>query len=246
MREVVALAVTRRVNPLVDMMEHSAEMVQDSVMGMREAATMMYNMWEEVRDKMQRVVDATKEELVRTVEELREEIFKVVRVVGGSLSASGEWDDSGMADGHTTTGRSMLYVADLNNRLPSTHPSLLARMRLRERQVLIDKYPQAGSNHLDVLNEQELVAKANEAISGLKGQPGAEANKVRALGAKRLHNGGVVYELDSPETATWLCRDRAVFIEKFRGTSIVRDKAIPVLVEYVPTSHSTDSLAENK
>ena len=32
---------------------------------------------------------------------------------------------------------------------------------------------------------------------------------------------------------------------RFSGTSIVRDKAIPVIVEYVPISHNTDTLAEN-
>src|SRR5882672_10118906 len=56
----------------------------------------------------------------------------------------------------------------------------------------------------------------------------------------------MVYEFDSPETATWLRRDRTAFTEKFGGTSIVRDKAIPMLVEYVPTLHSTDALVENK
>ena len=243
--DVVALAVARRVDPLVDMMEHSAKMVQDAVTGTREVATMVYNTWEEVRDEMQKVADATKEELARTVEETREEICKVIREAGGSFAADGEWDDSGMAEGRTTTGRPMSYAAALNSSLPSTHPSTLARTRLRERQVLIDRDPQADSNHLDALNERELVDKANEAISGLKGHAGAVADKARALGAKRLRNGGVVYEFDSPETATWLRRDRTAFTEKFGGMSIVRDKAIPILVEYVPTSHSTDALAEN-
>jgi len=45
--------------------------------------------------------------------------------------------------------------------------------------------------------------------------------------------------------AVWLRRERDSFMARFSGTSIVRDKAIPVIVEYVPTSHNTDALAEN-
>ena len=56
---------------------------------------------------------------------------------------------------------------------------------------------------------------------------------------------GVVYELDSPETA-WLRRERARFTAKFGGMSIVRDETVLVIVENVPTSHSTDALAVNR
>jgi len=52
--EVVAMSVARRVDPLVDMMEHTAETIQESVMDTKKSAIMMYSTWEEVRDEIQR------------------------------------------------------------------------------------------------------------------------------------------------------------------------------------------------
>jgi len=43
----------------------------------------------------------------------------------------------------------------------------------------------------------------------------------------------------------WLHRERDSFMARFGGTSIVRDNAILAIVEYIPTSHNTDALAEN-
>ena len=60
--EILAVAVTRRVDPLTDLMEHSTKVVQDAAMDTRKAVMVIYSMWEEVRDKMQKVVDTTKEE----------------------------------------------------------------------------------------------------------------------------------------------------------------------------------------
>ena len=89
------------------------------------------------------------------------------------------------------------------------------------------------------------MAKANEAIFGMMGQLCLEPGKVKAVSVRRLHSGGVVYELDSPSTVALLCRESDSFTARFSGMSIVRDKAIPVIVKYVPISYNTDALAEN-
>jgi len=89
----------------------------------------MYSTWEEVRDEMQKVADATKEELARMVEETREEIHKAIRGAKDALTREDEWTDLNAGDNHTASCRptSYSYVAALNARLPSTHPSTLAR-----------------------------------------------------------------------------------------------------------------------
>ena len=173
---------------------------------------------------------------------MRDEIHKLVRGAKDTLVGSDEWANIGVADDHATIRRPTYFVADLNTRLPSRHPSMLARMQMRERQVLIDKDPQVGSNQIKVLNKWELVAKANKAISGMMGQSCPEPG-MKAVGMRRLHNGGVVYKLDSPSMVAWLCRERDSFTARFSRMSIVRDKAIPIIVEYVPISHRTDALA---
>ena len=65
--EMLAIAIARRVDPLTDLMEHSAEVVQHAAVDMRKVVMVMYSTWEEVRDEMQKVVDVTKEEPVRAV-----------------------------------------------------------------------------------------------------------------------------------------------------------------------------------
>jgi len=126
------------------------------------------------------------------------------------------------------------------------HPSTLARSHVRDSQVLIDKDPQASTKPLDMLSEWELVAKANEAVDKMVEKVSQGPTDLRAVGAKRLHNGGVVYKFDSPETATWLHKEKTAFVESFGGTSVVKEKVVTVLIEYVPVTHTPDALAENR
>ena len=140
MVEVVAVSVTRRVDPLVNLMEHVA--------------------------KIQKVTDVTKEELQRMVEEMKEELQMVMREVGGiATGGAGHWE-SGGCDGRSAGMEPMLYAAMtmLNSGLPTTHVNTLARMHTRKNQFLVDRDPQVSSNHLGDLNEQELAAKANEVL----------------------------------------------------------------------------------
>jgi len=99
---------------------------------------------------------------------------------------------------------------------------------------------------LDTLNKRELVTKANEALEKMVGQIGQGPSKPAAVGAKRLQNGGVVYKLDSPETAAWICKEKVAFTNHFSAASVVKDKAVSVLIEYVPVAHNPDTLAENR
>ena len=94
----------------------------------------------------------------------------------------------------------------LNNWLLTAYLSMLARLRIRERQVLVDKDPSAGYNHLAKPAELKLVAKANEAIVKMTGQHAQVPGEARVVGAKKLCNSGVVYELNSMEAAQWLRR----------------------------------------
>src|SRR5882724_11038378 len=68
----------------------------------------------------------------------------------------------------------------------------------------------------------------------------------QAVGAKKLGNGGVVYELDKQETADWVRREKAAFMAGFGGTAVVRERATSVIVKFVPVAHSPDALAKNR
>src|SRR5882724_11142615 len=68
----------------------------------------------------------------------------------------------------------------------------------------------------------------------------------RAVGAKKLNNGGVMYELNEPETASWVRKEKVAFMASFGSSAIMRDRAISVLVEFLPVAHSLDALAEDR
>jgi len=149
--EAMALLVMRRVDLLVNLMEHATKSVQESVMDTRGAATMMYNTWEEVRDEVQKVVDAAKEDLQGTVKETKEELQKAVKGMEGAGTVGARQWVSGMGNMRSAEMGTMSYMAMtmLNSGLPTMHANTLARTQLMEYQVVIDKDPQVGSNGLD-------------------------------------------------------------------------------------------------
>ena len=61
---------------------------------------------------------------------------------------------------------------------------------MKDRQVLIDKDLAAELNQLAALNERELVAKANEAITHMTTQLSQGPTEPREVGAKKLNNRG--------------------------------------------------------
>ncbi|KAF8483198.1 hypothetical protein JB92DRAFT_2763031 [Gautieria morchelliformis] len=136
----------------------------------------------------------------------------------------------------------MTYAAALKGNVLLSHPSNLARAKARERQILIDGDPQAEQNALTELTEQELVAKANEAIDIL-GDDHSHISRA-FVGAKKLANGGIVFDLETVEAARWIQANKIAFLSKFSGTAMIKDRALSVIVEYVPLNHSPDVLAE--
>src|SRR5882724_1603692 len=70
--------------------------------------------------------------------------------------------------------------------------------------------------------------------------------ELRAVGAKKLNNRGVVYELNKPETASWVRKDKAAFTAGFGSSAVMRDRAISVLVEFLQVAHSPVVLAEDR
>ena len=60
----------------------------------------------------------------------------------------------------------LTYATVLRGMVPF-NPNTLARAKARSHQILIDKNPSVEANPFDELTEQELVAKANEAVKNM-------------------------------------------------------------------------------
>src|SRR5882724_4769795 len=123
---------------------------------------------------------------------------------------------------------------------------MLARTQIKGRQILVDKDPSLDTSHLQELMEHVLVEKANEVLSMMKMKLTDSPGAPRAVGAKKLRNGGVVFELGDNVMAQWVRKEKATFTSAFGGTSVVRMQSIPVIVEYVPMSHSPDTMSEHR
>jgi hypothetical protein len=137
---------------------------------------------------------------------------------------------------------SVSYAAALKGNVPLSHPNNLAKAKARAKQILIDTDPQGEQDTLGELTEQELVAKANEAVNNL--DEDHDLANIEFIGAKRLTNGGIVFDLDTEEAARWIQTNKKAFTSKFSGTATIKDRALAVIVEYVPLSHSPEALAE--
>jgi len=102
------------------------------------------------------------------------------------------------------------------------------------------------ASHLSNLDEGKLVEKANEALSKMSTQCECPPTEIRIVGAKKLQNGGIVYELNNPESTIWLQKEKAEFTKHYGKASVMKDKSVLVLVEYVPVTHNPDTLGEGK
>ena len=80
---------------------------------------------------------------------------------------------------------------------------------------------------------------ANEALDLSKNSSTPLNSKF--LGAKKLSNGGIVFDFNTAVAADWVKNE---FAKNLGAMSIIKDRAATVLVEYVPIAHAPDALAE--
>jgi len=90
------------------------------------------------------------------------------------------------------------------------------------------------------------MAKANEALAHMATQLPQSSSQLREVGARKLNNSGVVYELDKLKMANWVRREKKTFMAGFGGTLVVRGRATSVIVEFITVVHSPDMLSKNR
>ena len=110
----------------------------------------------------------------------------------------------------------------------------------------MDKAPDAPSSGLKELSEKELVEKAALAADQLE-QEGTETDTlIHFVGARKLRNGGVIYELDMAEGANRLKENANMtrFLQAFSATSVIKHRTYPVIAEYAPISFDPNDRAQ--
>ena len=126
--------------------------------------------------------------------------------------------------------------------LPLVHASTLARGDARAQQVLIDRAPGTNHNGLEELTEKELTEKARVALEQMDQGDEPTSTPIQFVGARKLRNGGVIYEMGSPDAAQWLKNGANMFrfLQVFSATSVIKQRAYPTVVEYIPLSFKPD------
>jgi len=232
----------QKLDPVLDLVDQAADTAREAVTDTRKATDHLYRTGEETRYELQKGMETVREDLQKLVENVKDEVSKLAEVAAETTRNTGrvsaQYQGLGTARG--------TYADALNSRLPTTHLSTLSRTGVREKQVLVDKDLAAETSQLQDLSEQELVAKANEALESMAAQLTNGLEGPRAVGTRKLRNGGVVYELNSTEAAQWVRSEKTTFTDGFGGASVIRERAISVIVEYVPVAHSPDAMEENR
>lgn len=153
---------------------------------------------------------------------------------------AGEWPSTGGAGGMTMSDRELLtYAAAARRNVPAAHTRVIARGDARRRQILIDRDPNAVGDGDRSLSERELFMKATIAFEHM-GEESADApdGEIIFRSARRLKNGGALFEMSSPEAASWLRQTDVMtcFISFYDGgNSVAKGNKYPIIVEIVST-----------
>lgn len=132
------------------------------------------------------------------------------------------------------------YAAALRRNVPQNHDSIMAREEIRSRQVMVDGLanPQDGSQELSI---QALLQKAQLALDNMEGKMG-EPHKIAFVAAKRIRNGGVLFELTSTAAAQWLQipDNLKAFSRGLGSTAEIKKRTFSVIAEFVPVAFQAD------
>lgn len=98
------------------------------------------------------------------------------------------------------------YAATLTHILPTSHTLVVNRQEAQFRKVLIDIHRDIDDSGISAvqLNEKELVRKAMLALELMRAAGHPHPEDMRFLTVKRLRHGGLLYELNTKEAASWL------------------------------------------
>jgi hypothetical protein len=126
---------------------------------------------------------------------------------------------------------------------PAHAASVITRGEITDKQILIQKDPNTTNNTLESLSEKDLVAKANTTLDLMGIEAADKPPGMTFVGAKKLHNGNVLYQLNSRDAANWMkeLEVQTAFMVNYGGTANIRNKLFYVLAEFVPTTFDAGS-----
>jgi len=130
------------------------------------------------------------------------------------------------------------YASVAQQQIPMAHASAITRGDITNKQVLIQKDKEATDNALEPLSEKDLVVKANTTLDLMGMEANNKPPRMTFVGAKKLRNGSVLYQLSTREAVNWLKQNevRKSFMANYGSTSNMHNKLYYVITEFVPTT----------
>lgn len=128
--------------------------------------------------------------------------------------------------------------------LPTSHATTLVHEDVKLRQVLLDGVIMVDERTGEWLSEEVLLKKAELVLDLMgdlakKNAPG-EGKEVRFRGLRILANEGLLYELNSSESASWLRNQdvKTVFLKYYGGgdNACFKDRTWQLLLDYTPVT----------
>jgi len=99
--DTVTTNVTKRIDPLLELIKEVTDTMQGVMTQARKAADMLYSTCEDVRDEIHKAAKCAKEELQKTADRARDEMFKATEELGTVVAAVGGcWDAAAQDPGN--------------------------------------------------------------------------------------------------------------------------------------------------
>ena len=102
------------------------------------------------------------------------------------------------------TYQATTYALAAQQQIPMAHTSAVMRGDITNKQILIQKDKNTTDNTLDPLSEKDLVVKANTTLDLLGIEAADKPPGITFIGAKKLQNGSILYQLSTRDTVNWL------------------------------------------
>ena len=158
-----------------------------------------------------------------------------------AAGSAGHAEDMTCPPKHSTHTNTTLYIATVGQPLHPQHFHIVEKSGTHTHQVLIEKGHSPESMDSSVqLSELELVTKVHFAYMNMGKEQTTDAPKGFAFwGTRKLHDGAVLFELDSAESADWMQRADVIklFLTMYNGSySVVKGTTCPLVAEFMPVS----------
>ena len=126
--------------------------------------------------------------------------------------------------------------------LPPTHATSLARQDAQFRQVLVDIRGDTNEGEANALTATEYISKATVALDLMRADGHPPPDGLRFLTVRRLRHGGLLYEVNTKDGATWLQQPDNMrhFTDKFGHDAVIRAKYFACLARNTPVSINLD------